>query len=164
VKEKFLKSYVLDRFQSSSEDLITYISSVVAATAILGFQGSESQLVHRLLQNAHPRVKLHLLFVNKPESVTELYSLTTTVAEAVAVEEQRKQLTAAAPQVGVSKPVTKNLAVQKGSAGTAKPGVRCWRCGEFGHLQHNCGAKLRQDSGPRGSGKAQQRLAVNYRS
>jgi hypothetical protein len=40
VNEKFLTSYVLDRFQSSSEDLMTYISSVVAAAVILGFQGT----------------------------------------------------------------------------------------------------------------------------
>jgi hypothetical protein len=90
VKEKFLTSYVLDRFQSPSEDLRTCISSVVAAADILGFQGSESQLVHRLLQNVHPRTKSYFLFVTKPESVRDLYALATTVAEAV--EDQRKQL------------------------------------------------------------------------
>jgi hypothetical protein len=54
LKEKFLLSYVLDRFQSSSEDLNMYIMSVVAAADILGFSGSDSHLFHRLLQNMHP--------------------------------------------------------------------------------------------------------------
>jgi hypothetical protein len=73
VKEKFLTSHVLDHFQSASEDLTTYISSVVEAAAILGFQGSESQLVHRLLQNVHPRKKSHFLFVTKPVSKRSVF-------------------------------------------------------------------------------------------
>jgi hypothetical protein len=84
VKEKFLTSYVLGRFHSPSEDLTTNISSVVAAADILGFQGSESQLVDRLLQNVHPRMKSYFLFVTKPESVRDVYALTTTVAVAFA--------------------------------------------------------------------------------
>jgi hypothetical protein len=64
--------------------------SVVAAADILGFSGSESQLVHRILQNIHPPIKSHLLFASKPQSVQDLYSLAKTVAEAVAVEDQRK--------------------------------------------------------------------------
>jgi hypothetical protein len=125
LKEKFLRLRVLDRFQTASEDLATYVSSVVAAAITLGFEGSELQLVSRLLQNMHPRLKSYLLFVTKPESVKDLYSLATTVAEAVAVEDQRKQLTAPAQQgVGLNT-VTKNLAIQGFSSGIANPGVRC---------------------------------------
>jgi hypothetical protein len=96
VKEKLLMSQVLDRFQAASEDLATHILSVVAAAATFGFEGSESQLVSRLQQNIHPRLKSYLLFVAKPESVNDLYSLATTVSEAMEVEDQRKQLTATA--------------------------------------------------------------------
>jgi hypothetical protein len=109
VKEKHLGSYVLERFQSSSEDMNSYIMSVVAAADILGFVGSESQLVHRMLQNMHPRVKSHLLFASKPESVQELFSLTTTVAEAVAVEEQRKLQMATTPQTTGSPQAEKGM-------------------------------------------------------
>jgi hypothetical protein len=35
VKERYLTLYVLDRFQSPSEDLNTYITTVVAAAQIL---------------------------------------------------------------------------------------------------------------------------------
>jgi hypothetical protein len=69
--------------------------SVVAAAEILGYTGSESQLVDRMVQNLHPKVKSYLLFVTKPESARDLFSLATTVAEAVAVEEQRKWVSAA---------------------------------------------------------------------
>jgi hypothetical protein len=56
VKESFVASYVLERFQSSGEDLNSYVMSVVAAADILGFSGLESQLVQRMVQNLHPRV------------------------------------------------------------------------------------------------------------
>jgi hypothetical protein len=46
VKEKYLGSYVLERFQSSLEDMNSHIMSVVGAADIFGFVGSESQLVH----------------------------------------------------------------------------------------------------------------------
>jgi hypothetical protein len=39
VKEKYLASYVLDRLQSSSEDLNSYIMAAVTAAEILGFEG-----------------------------------------------------------------------------------------------------------------------------
>jgi hypothetical protein len=95
VKEGFLASHVLDRFQSSGEDLNMYVMSVVAAAEILGYTGSESQLVDRMVQNLHPKVKSYLLFVTKPESVRDLFLLATTVAEVVAVVEQRKRVFAA---------------------------------------------------------------------
>jgi hypothetical protein len=38
-KERYLRLYVLDRFQSSSEDLNGYIMAVVTASKILGFEG-----------------------------------------------------------------------------------------------------------------------------
>jgi hypothetical protein len=94
-------------FQSSSEDLNSIIMSVVAAADILGFVGSEAQLVHRMLQNMHPRIKSYLLFETEPEFVRDLFSLTTTVAEAVAVEDQRKLLTATTQKTGATRPVAR---------------------------------------------------------
>ena len=91
VKEQFLASHVLDRFQAQTEDFTAYVMSVVGAASILGFSGTEEQLVQRMVQNLHPRVKSHCMFQNRPQSVQDLYSLTTTVAEAEAVEEQRKR-------------------------------------------------------------------------
>jgi hypothetical protein len=41
IKEQFLLSHVLDRFQSPTEDLTEYIMSVLAAAKILGFLGTE---------------------------------------------------------------------------------------------------------------------------
>jgi hypothetical protein len=69
--------------------------SVVVGADILGYTGSEYQLVDCMGQNLHPKVKSYLLLASKPESVRDLFSLAISVAEAVAVEEQRRRLSAA---------------------------------------------------------------------
>jgi hypothetical protein len=61
-----LASYVLDRFQSPDEDLNQYLMALVAAADILGYEGQESQLVHRILQNLHPSVRSYPQFCDKP--------------------------------------------------------------------------------------------------
>jgi hypothetical protein len=154
VKERFLASYILERFQSSSEDLNNFVMSVVAAADILGFEGSESQLVHRMLQNIHPRIKSYLLFATKPESVRDLFSLATTVAEGVAVEEQRKLLNNTTQQGSASRPVAKSLVVAKSPTAVANRRVRCWGCGAWGHLQSNCHSTSQSNRHLRGSGNA----------
>jgi hypothetical protein len=115
-----------------------YIMSVVAAADILGFSGSESQLVHRMLQNMHPRIKSRLLFASKPQPVQDLYSLAKTVAEAVAVEDQRKLSTPTAQQTSPSRPLGKGMVVADPSPAVADYRVRCRKCGAKGHLQRNC--------------------------
>jgi hypothetical protein len=100
MKEQFLVSYVLDQFQAPTEYLTAYVMSVVRAASILGFAGMEAQLVQRMVQNLHPRVKSHCMFEIQPELVRDLYSLATTVAEAVAVEEQWKRGTIPVSQGG----------------------------------------------------------------
>ena len=96
----FLASYVLDRFQALTEDLTAYVMSVVGATSIFVFSGMDAQLVQRMVKNLHPRVKSHCMFESRPESIQDLYSLATTVAEVVAVEEQRKRETLPVPKGG----------------------------------------------------------------
>jgi hypothetical protein len=98
IKKQFLVSHVLDRFQSPTEDLTEYIMSVVAAAKILGFLGTEVQLVHRIVQNMHPKFKSHCIFQNRLESITNLFSLATMVAESVALEDHRRLTTGSFPR------------------------------------------------------------------
>jgi hypothetical protein len=146
VKERFLASYVLDRFQSTGVDMNTYIMSVVVAADILGFSGSESQLVHRMVENLHPRVKSFFLFASRPETVRDLFSLATTVAEALAVEDQRKRLTAPIQQGAAPRPVVNSMIRGKVSSAKANSRGKCWGCGALGHLERDCLSRSSQRS------------------
>ena len=161
VKGRFLASHVLERFQSPGEDLNSYVMSVVAAADILGFSGLETQLVQCMLQNLHPKVKSYLLFANRPESVQDLFSLATTVAEAVAVEDQRKRTTATAQQGCVPRPVASGMVIGQTSSAKADSRRRCWGCGAPGHNSRGCPSRSRHGRGPGSSGKRSRRPVVS---
>jgi hypothetical protein len=136
VKERFLASFVLNRFQGMGEDLTDYLTSVVEAAKILGFAGSESQLVGPMVQNMHPSVKSHLFFETRPESVSDLFQFATTITEAVAVEDLRTR---------ANIPVLREKAPQPAVACLVGParaqprsGVRSWTCGGVGHFRSRC--------------------------
>jgi hypothetical protein len=145
VKERFLAAYVLERFQAPGEDLNSYVMAVVAAAAILDFPGTEPQLVHRMVQNLHPRIKSYFLFESRSQSIRELYTLATTVAEAVAVEEQRKRLTAPGQQGAAPRVVAGSMFSSEARPAKADPRGECWECGAVGHFKRQCPARRRHD-------------------
>jgi hypothetical protein len=75
IRECFPSKYVLDRFQSTTEDLSQFVMSVVAAADMLGYEVPESVLVHRMVQNIHPNARSQLVFAPEPKSIKDLYSL-----------------------------------------------------------------------------------------
>jgi hypothetical protein len=109
VKEQFLAAYVLERFQAPGEEVTNYVMSVVAAANILGFAGSQEHLVRRMVQNMHSTVKAHFVFESWPESVRDLFTLATTVTEAVAVEEQWKRRMALSSKGAASQPLVTSV-------------------------------------------------------
>jgi hypothetical protein len=162
VKEKYLASHVLERFQSSGEDLNSYVMSVVAAADNLGFSGSESQPVQQMLQNLHPRVKSYLLFVSRPESIRDLFLLSTTVAEVVAVENQCKRLTATIQQGSSPRLLACGMVLGKVSSAKGHGKGRCWGCGASGHFQRDCPSGSRQDCSPGRSAVSSRSQAPNF--
>jgi hypothetical protein len=126
--------------------------SMVAAADILGYEGTETQLVSRMIQNIHPSTKAHLLFVNKPQSVQDMFSLAATVAEAVAVEEQRRVLTANTQEEGASGGAAKTMVV----ATVSGREIKCWECDGLGHIRRTCP----KERGPKVSGNGMGRSGV----
>jgi transposase InsO family protein len=151
LKEKFLLSYVLDRFVFIRRPEYVYYVCAGGSRYIrilwFGVAAGSSYAA----EHASP-------FASKPQSVQDLYSLATTVAEAVAVEDQRKLSTPTAQQTSSSRPLAKGLVVANPSPAVADYRARCWKCGAKGHLQRNCVPKT-----PR-HGDTVRRSAVNVPS
>jgi hypothetical protein len=79
-----------------------------------------------------------MLVASKPESVHDMFALATTVAEAVAVEEQRKLQLATTSQISGSRPAEKGKLSAKPLVAVVDRKVQCWGCGKRGHFQRNC--------------------------
>jgi hypothetical protein len=150
VKEQFLTSLVLERFQTPTEDLTDYVTFIVAAARILKFSGTESQLVDRIVQNLHPRIKSHGIFQKRPTSISELFSFATSVKEAVLVDDLRKQRAVSLQPEGA--PRANAQGQTRVSPVEQKP--KCWTCGKLGHFQRTCPSKSRPNLGARRSGNA----------
>jgi hypothetical protein len=154
VKERFLSSYVLDRFQRAEEDLTSFVMSVGAAAGVLGFPGTEQQLVHRMLQNMHPRNKSYCLFEARPDTVQGLYRLASTVAEACAVESQREQQMGLVPQAAAPRPLVSSVLKTSAPQSIANREMSCWKCGGKGHIARYCRQSVTQLRGSEGSENA----------
>jgi hypothetical protein len=136
-----MSKYVLDRFQTSTEELSQFVVSVVVATNILDYQVPESVLVRRIVQNIHPCEHSQLMFASEPKSVGELHLLASQVAKGHAIDDQRKILgthppTANSQQDGrVGRPVSM---AERGSSQLGSGMVKCWKCKGVGHVEKDC--------------------------
>jgi hypothetical protein len=141
IREGLLSKYVLDRFQSATEELSQFVMSVVAAADILGYEVSESVLVHRMVQNIHPHVRSQLVFASKPTSIRELYSLASQVAEGRAIDDRREISERQAPS-GNSQHVRRDSRTVSMAVGqtrrSANRAVTCWKCSGKGHVRKDC--------------------------
>jgi hypothetical protein len=138
IREGFLLKYVLDRFQSATEELSQFVMSVVAAADILGYEVSESVLVHRMVQNIHPNVRSRLVFASEPKSFKDLYSLASQVAEGRAIDDQRKVLEHYAPPVNPQQAKRDFRQVSMAFGETRRSvsrAVRCYNCSDYGHVR-----------------------------
>jgi hypothetical protein len=95
-----------------------------------------------------------MLFASEPQSVQQLYSLATTVAEAVAVEEQRKLSVALPQQTSALRPLASKTLVTNPPHAVLEFRASCWKCGKKGHLQRNCLLAVPRRCDPVRSGKA----------
>jgi hypothetical protein len=139
IREGFLSKYVFDRFQTAVEELSQFVMSVVAAADILGYEVSESVLVHRMVQNIHPTVRSRLVFASEPKSIKDLYSLATQVPEGGAIDDRRKFLEHRVPTVNSQQGRCDFRHVSMAVGETRRSdsrSVRCWKCSGKGHVKY----------------------------
>jgi hypothetical protein len=102
----------------------------------------------------HPKFKSHCIFQNRPESIANVFSLATMVAEALAVEDLRRLTTGSFPRGGVPRPFVNATVQAKGSPARTELKDACWACGKIGHFQRACPSKTRPTSRGGRSGNA----------
>jgi hypothetical protein len=97
------------------------------------------------------------MFSNKPTTIKELFSLVTTVAEAVAVEKLRESGTSGSSRVveGKSGSVAKNMVVTPARNSWAD--VKCFKCGKKGHTSRVCRSATSRNERQGNEGGVQQR-------
>jgi hypothetical protein len=83
-----------------------------------------------------------------------MFALATTVAEAEAVEEQRKLQLATTSPIPSSRPAEKGKLPAEPRVAVADRKVQCWGCGKRGHVQRNCDRGSPQTRKPEHSGNA----------
>ncbi|PNF18239.1 hypothetical protein B7P43_G16766 [Cryptotermes secundus] len=154
IREEFVSKYVLRRFQSPTKYLTQFIMPVVAAARILSYHGSESDLVQRIFQNMHPRVRSYLVFGSKPTTIAELHALASHVAEARAVDAQRQgcenQALAGASQSAGRGSRQVSMAIDE-TRRVRNRGVVCWDCFGRGHLKRDCPSSVPLPSSNQGN-------------
>jgi hypothetical protein len=127
-------------------------SHVPESSSHLVQHGSEKHLVQRMLQNFHPKARPYLVFANKPQSVSDLFTLVTQVAESVAVEDQREKLVPPLNVQDVLRSLASAAIRDRPSAARADVRCRCWNCGVVGHRRRDCSFRSPQNSTAGGSG------------
>jgi hypothetical protein len=141
IREGFVSKYILDRFQSATEELSQFVMSVVSAVDVLGYKVPESDLVHRVVQNIHPSVRSRLVFASEPKSISDLYFLASQVAEGRAIDDRRRELERYAPSGNrqSDRSDSRHVSMTVGETRRSSSRVlRCFNCSGIGHARRNC--------------------------
>jgi hypothetical protein len=145
ILEGYPSKYVLDRFQSATEELSQFVVSVVAAADMLGYEVPESLLVHCMIQNIHPNVRARLVFASEPKSIKDLYSLASQVAEGQAIDDRRKYFEHHAPTINSQQSMRDfrlgGMAVSETRRSVSRA-IICWKCSGNGHVRKDCPSSI----------------------
>ena len=121
-----------------------YIQQAFQADNFLQYEASEQQLVDRLLMNFYPDILAKAAFLDRPQSLKNLYRVVGLIEEKVSVAKERWQLEqdACGECWGGAEPwkVPRTAWQRQQRPGTVS--ARCWSCGQVGHYQRGCPQKI----------------------
>ena len=73
VRERLIRDLIVFNFQGEGQSLCVYIEQVLRAVGFLGYNVTEQQLVDRVVINFHPSILAQVAFLDKPQSLEDLY-------------------------------------------------------------------------------------------
>jgi hypothetical protein len=145
VRERLIRDLIVFNFHAREQPLRVYIDQVFQAADFLQYSATEQQIVERLVMNFHPDVLSQAAFLDKPRTRRELYRVVGLIEERFSVRQERARIGQGpgGGSEGGQNPTTPSSNAQNKSRGPGSGQVKCWNCGQSGHVRTNCprGAK-----------------------
>jgi len=151
VRERLIRDLIVFNFHGEGQSMRVYFDQVFQAAEFLQYEATEPQLVDRVVMNLHPQVLSQAAFLEKPRSRKDLYRLAGLIEEKFSVLKERGRL---GPEVTRGAPNSSGGGGRprddRGNPrGPERGSVRCWECGQQGHVRRSCPGR----NAPSGNGQ-----------
>ena len=127
------------------------------AAEFLKYGATEEQLIERVVMNLHPDILNNAAFLEKPRTRRELYRVIGLLEERFSVQEERERLGRIGNRAseGLSSPGDFPHSPRRKPRGPGQGQIRCWDCGQMGHVRSGCPAQnTSSGNGPRPGARA----------
>jgi hypothetical protein len=140
VHESLIRDLTVFNFQGEDKSMRFYIDRVFQAAEFLQYEATE--LVDRVVMNLHPRVLSQAAFLEKHRSRKDLYRLVGLI-EKFSVLKQRDRLGPEANRDGGNSSGCggRPRNDRENPRAPARGPIRCWGCGQQGHVRRSCPEK-----------------------
>jgi len=140
VRERLIRDLIVFNCHGEGQSMRVYFDQVFQAAEFLQYEANEPQLVDRVVMNLHPQVLGQAAFLEKPRSRKDLYRLAGLIEETFSVLQERGRLD---PEVTRGAPNSSGGGGRprddRGNPrGPERSSVRCWECGQQGHVRRSC--------------------------
>jgi len=146
VRERLIRDLIIFNFHARGQPMRVYIDQFFQAADFLQYGATEQQLVERIVMNFHPDILSHAAFLDQPRTRRELYRVIGQIEERFSIQEERDRLRRGNERVSSS-----GVSPRSPRHKTRGPGerqVRCWDCGQLGHVRTNCPSRTRSGNEP----------------
>jgi hypothetical protein len=138
IRERLIRELIVFNFHCEEEPIRAYFDRVFQAAEFLLYEATEEQLVQRILMNLHPNIQKLACLTDRPRSRKDLTHLVSLIEEQSSILSERSkmgQIAHDARNTSRRGPPADSL---RGNRPEIRRPVKCWRCGELGHVRSNC--------------------------
>jgi len=145
VCERLIRNLIVFNFHQKNMQVRTFIDQIFQAAEFLSYGATEQQLVERIIMNLHPEILKEAAFLNRPNTRDEVFRVVNQIEERFCVAEERRNM---------ERETRKNYG--RGDSpdrfqrhGQAHPPrkIKCWKCGQTGHVRDRCPLRDREVEG-----------------
>jgi hypothetical protein len=138
IRERLIRELIVFNFHSEGESIRAYFDRVFQAAEFLLYEATEEQLVQRILMNLHPSIQKLACLLDRPRSRKDLTHMASLIEEQSSILVERSKV----GQTAYDNRNSSSRGPPSNPLGGSRPAVRrpvkCWRCGELGHVKSSC--------------------------